>query len=237
MGISSNPYGFVADTSGATSGTGGISAAQGGGLAGSTTSGVPQAAGEAAQAAGVGNAPQASFLDKALDFVVNNPGKALQYGLLAKNALTLPEALSRANTAAGTLQGNANAGANFGNTGLSNGGALSAAQMQALQDQYTQQLQQGTASILQNAVNAGQDPNSSIVQQRVQALQQQLTTQLEQAQLQIQQSNVSQALAALGVSNQAAGQVAGQQYAQNTGAQATLNQTGQLISQLNALGG
>ncbi|GAU01098.1 hypothetical protein BSLA_01f2282 [Burkholderia stabilis] len=62
------------------------------------------------------------------------------------------------------------------------------------------------------------------------------TTQLEQKQLQIQQANISNALGALGISNSGVGQVAQLQYAQNTQAQSTLNQTGHLISQLNALG-
>jgi hypothetical protein len=117
------------------------------------------------------------------------------------------------------------------------GARCRASQQKFLTDQFNQQLQQGTLEIQQNAVNAGQDPNSSIVQQRVQQLRERLTTQLEQSQLQQQQVNMGNALSALGISSQAAVQVAGQQYASNREAQSTLNQTGSLVAQLNALGG
>lgn len=209
---------------------GGVPVGEGGGLTGSFTSAVPDAAQAAATAPNLG---VSGLGQGALDFLSKNGLKIGEGALLAKNMFAKPDlsALKRIGANAGTA-------GNFASPILANGGALNGSQQQQIDSQMNQLEQQGIQQILQNAANSGQgDASSSIVQQRIQQYKQQIETQRQALYQQAQQQNISNALSALGISNQGLGTVAQQQFGQDQQAQAAAGQTASLIGKLNALGG
>jgi hypothetical protein len=146
---------------------------------------------------------------------LSKPGNAATAGLLGLSALRglTPAPVTPAAKQLNSQAGTANA---FAQPILANGGAPTPAQLQTIQDQFSQQLQQGTEAILQTAANSGQGgANSMVVQQQIAQLKQQLTTQMEAAIQAQTTANVNAALSALTGSNQALSQVANAQMGSN----------------------
>lgn len=166
-----------------------------------------------------------------LNWIGKNPGTAGLLGLAGYNATktpTLPPALQQ-------MQSNLGPASSYANNILGSEGQLNATQKAGIDASINQQMSDTKSSLMQNASSSGMGPHSLVTQQQLQKMNQSMEGQRQQLYMQAQQQNISQALSALGISNQGLSAIAQAQLSQDQNAQQLAAQFSNTASKMYAL--
>lgn len=231
-----SPLGTAADQFGITA-----PASAGGGIA-TGGPGLPGMSDLSGVAQGVSNASTADdIMEKikkgggnAMDWITKNPASAAMLGISAANALSKPKLPEAAQTVQKVNTPNATASSGVVNAGGASGPAWNT-QKAAIDSAIDRQIAEKKQQILQQAANTGMGVDSLVTIQQIQKMTEQLEGVRQQQYMQAQGQNVQAALSELGMSNQALGQVAQQQFSTSKDAQSSAMQTAQLALMLQQL--
>lgn len=167
----------------------------------------------------------------AMDWIMKNPASAGMLGISAVNALSKPKLPDAARAVQGANTPNLAAASGVINAGGASGPAWNT-QKASIDAQIDRQIAQRKQQILQQAQNSGTGVDSLVTVQQIQQMTEQMEGVRQQQYMQAQGQNVQAALSQLGMSNQALGQVAQQEFASSKEAQSSAAQTAQLALML-----